>query len=86
MMGWDSKIQWTDHTFNPWRLLGWLWLPVPWIWRGCWDREAACEAWRQGWREFVGVRPIPGGGVSSDGTYIQGWASSEPARDSPCKE
>src|SRR5690348_15361743 len=54
-MGQDSKIEWTHHTFNPWRFLrlaGWVWMPVPWLWRGCWDPEAAWESWRQGWIEF----------------------------------
>lgn len=36
------------------RFLGWLWLPVPWIWRGCFDGEAARECVRRGWLELTG--------------------------------
>lgn len=34
------------------RLGGWLLMPAPWIWRRCWDREAATQCWRQGWNEY----------------------------------
>jgi hypothetical protein len=25
--------------------LGWLWMPIPWIWRGCFDWDAAFVCW-----------------------------------------
>lgn len=36
------------------RFAGWVWLPFPWIWRGCWDFSATLEAWNQGWLELRG--------------------------------
>jgi hypothetical protein len=40
------------------RLIGWIWLPIPWLWRGCFERGIVLEAWRQGWREFRGDRRV----------------------------
>lgn len=32
------------------RFVGWLWMPCAWLWRGCFDREAAVACWHQGWK------------------------------------
>jgi hypothetical protein len=40
------------------RLLGWAWMPAQWLWRGCFDGEAAVECFRQGWKEYRATRLI----------------------------
>jgi hypothetical protein len=47
----DIPICWLARVI---RSSGWFWLPVPWIWRGCFARDAARECVRQGWLELAG--------------------------------
>lgn len=35
------------------RLAGWIWLPVPWLWRGCFSLGAARMCLAMGWHEFT---------------------------------
>jgi hypothetical protein len=39
------------------RFFGWLWLPIPWLWRGCFDAAAAQECCRQAWIDLTTGRP-----------------------------
>lgn len=52
-----------EYRYDLARFVGWLWLPVKWIWRRCWEWEATKTAWWLGWTEFMGQdfygNPVP---------------------------
>lgn len=39
------------------RVSGWLWMPVGWWWRGCFDGGAAHECVRQAWLDLTTRHP-----------------------------